>query len=235
MEVRVIPLTHSKDPADLILSSPDEWIQATKKSVPLIEFLVELQTQDGLTEEYSKRISKEVVPLIRGIANSIEQAVAVRNVSEKLRIAEASVWAAVKSAPERRESSVETEKKQVVSKDRLQSIQELLLGAKTAYPKDAPYLQTELDRIHMECGIVFENIIPDDMLSRFATEFEVGHGSEDEKKQQISIEALLKEYEKECIRASIERAMEKIKKTGGGEEELKQVQALSIKLRGIRV
>jgi len=235
MEVRVFPLTHSKDPADLILSSPDEWIQATKKSVPLIEFLVELQTQDGLTEEYSKRISKEVVPLIRGIANSIEQAVAVRNVSEKLRIAEASVWAAVKSAPERRESSVETEKKQVVSKDRLQSIQELLLGAKAASSKDSQYLQESMDRIHAECSIVFKDGIPEDILSRFATEFEVGHGSEDEKKQQISIEALLKEYEKECIRTSIERIMEKIKKTGGGEEELKQVQALSIKLRGIRV
>ncbi len=235
MEVRVIPLTHSKDPADLILSSPDEWIQATKKSVPIVEFLVDLYTQDGAVEEYSKRMTKEIVPLIRGIANAIEQAVAVRNVAEKLRIGENAVWAAIKSAPERREQNAEVVKKQVVSKDRLQSIQELLLGAKTASPKDREHVQKTMDRIHTECGIVFDSNIPDDILSRFATEFEVGHGSEDEKKQHVSIDALLKEYEKECIRTSIERIMENIKKTGGGEAELRQVQALSIKLKGIGV
>ncbi len=235
MDVRVIPLSHSKDPADLILSSPGEWIQATKKSLPLIEFLVELHTQDGLTEEYSKRITKEIVPLIRGIANTIEQAVAVRNVAEKLRIGEAAIWAAVKSAPERKEQVVEKIDKQAPSKDRLQSIQELLLGARTASAQDSEHIQTSMDRIHTECGIVFDNNIPKDILSRFALSFEVGHGSEDEKKQHTSILELLKEYEKECIRTSIERIMEEIKKTGGGEEELRQVQALSIKLRAIGV
>ena len=235
MDVRVIPLSHSKDPADLILSSPDEWIQATKKSVPLIEFLVELNTQDGLTEEYSKRITKEIVPLIRGIANTIEQAVAVRNISEKLRIPESAIWTAVKSAPERKEQVMEKIDKQVPSKDRLQSIQELLLGARTASTRDSEHIKTSMDRIHAECGIVFEDNIPKDILSRFALSFEVGHGSEDEKKQHTSILELLKEYEKECIRTSIERIMEEIKKTGGGEEELRQVQALSIKLRAIGV
>ena len=116
MEVRVIPLTHSKDPADFILSSPDEWIQATKKSIPLIEFLVELNTQDGMVEEYSKRMIKEIVPLIRGIANAIEQAVAVRNVAEKLRISENAVWAAVKSAPEQKERIPEVTQKQDLDK-----------------------------------------------------------------------------------------------------------------------
>jgi DNA primase len=235
MDVRVIPLSHSKDPADLILSSPDEWIQATKKSVPLIEFLVELHTQDGLTEEYPKRITKEIVPLIRGIANTIEQAVAVRNISEKLRIPESAIWAAVKSAPERKEQVMEKVDKQVPSKDRLQSIQELLLGARTASAQDSEHIKTSMDRIHAECGIAFDNNIPKDILSRFALSFEVGHGSEDEKKQHTSILELLKEYEKECIRTSIERIMEEIKKTGGGEEELRQVQALSIKLRAIGV
>lgn len=235
MDVRVIPLSHSKDPADLILSSPDEWIQATKKSVPLIEFLVELHTQDGLTEEYSKRITKEIVPLIRGIANTIEQAVAVRNISEKLRIPESAIWAAVKSAPERKEQVAEKIDKQAPSKDRLQSIQELLLGARTASTQDSEHIRASMDRIHAECGIVFDNNVPKDILSRFALSFEVGHGSEDEKKQHVSIRELLKEYEKECIRTSIERIMEEIKKTGGGEEELRQVQALSIKLRAIGV
>lgn len=235
MEVKVIPLLHSKDPADLILENPEEWITATKKSIPLIEFLVELSTQDGLTEEYPKRITREIVPLIRVMANPIEQAVAVRNVAEKLRISDTSIWSAVKSAPERREHVEEVRVKQPVNKDRLQAIRELLLGATLVAKKESDTIRLALDRVHLECGMQKLEDVPEDILARFATEFEVGHGSEDEKKQEKTIHELLKEYEKECIRTSIERLMNEIKKTGGGDGELRQVQALSIKLKGIGV
>lgn len=236
MEVRVIPLVHSKDPADLILESPDEWILLTKKSIPLIQFLVELYTKDGIAEEYSKRVTAQIIPLVRVMVNPIEQAVAVRNISEKLRINEASIWSAVKSAPEKKEFNAEqVVNKEVVSKDRKQAIQELILGAAHALPTQAQYIKTKMKDIHDECNFEFLDEIPEDVLSTFALTFEVGYGSEDDDKQKSGVDTLLREYEKECLRTAIEQVMEEMKKTGGRDDDLKRVQTLTVKLKGIKL
>jgi len=231
MEVRVIPLTHSKDPADLILSSPDEWIQATKKSIPLIEFLVELHTQDGMVEEYSKRMTKEIVPLIRGIANAIEQAVAVRNVAEKLRIGENAVWATVKSAPEQRERAIESVQKQDLTKNQVHR-RDMLLGAMKAVLSQKDYIEKEMNRIESEYNIPQTESLPEEIVTRFAYEFEKHHPDDDPVKQEKSVQELLMRYEIECIENMQKSLQEKGIQT---DEQIAQYQALSLKKAQIKL
>lgn len=231
MEVRVIPLVNTKDPADLILSSPLEWIQLTQKSLPLIEFLVDLQTQDGQVSEYSKRINKEVVPLIRSIANGIEQAVAVRNVAEKLRIPEASVWSAVKSAPEQRERVTEMIKEAHVHKPSTQR-REMLFGAMSALPQERDHIEKEMKRIESEYEIPLSEPVPDEIMTKFAYEFEKHHPDEDPVKQKKNIDELLMRYEKECIEQMQKSLQEKGIET---DEQIAQYQALSVKKAQIKI
>lgn len=237
MEVRVIPLLHSKDPADLILESPDEWILLTKKSVLLIDFLVGFYTKDGVVEEYPKRMVNEIIPLVRVMVNPIEQAVAVRNISEKLRISEASVWSAVKSAPAKEVRTLdEVVAKQEYLKERIHTIRDLLLGATRSLPDHQFYIQNKIESIHNECGMDSPDPdLPEELIMTFAAEFEVRYGSENSDLQKISIDTLLLDYEKECIKIRIQELMNQIKNTGGSDEHLKQVQDLSIKLKGIKV
>ncbi len=239
MEVKVIPLKDNKDPADLILSSATIWQSVTERPISLIEFLLEDMGKDGKTEEYSKRITKDLVPLIKTMTNTIEQALAVKKVSDKLGISDTAVWSAVKSARGvTDENSVAMQKNvssQTAQKDRIMHIRELLLGAARSIASLDEMIHRELARIDEECGRAKGDSPPEEILSRFASVFEVSYGSDNPEKQEKSVKELLREYEKESIKEAVEHIMNTIKKTGGGEDDLKKVQALSIKLRGVSI
>jgi len=75
LELRVIPLTGGKDPADLVSVEPKRWREATKRSLSAYEFLIRaaLKKYDTSTAQGKKMVIKKLALPLWGIKSKIER------------------------------------------------------------------------------------------------------------------------------------------------------------------
>ncbi len=73
--IKVVILPEGKDPADLVVKSPEKWQEAVEKAKSILEFYFEttLAKNDKTKIEGKKQISKILLPVIKKIPNKIEQ------------------------------------------------------------------------------------------------------------------------------------------------------------------
>lgn len=107
-----------KDPADLIKENPQNWVEFSKNSQPLVRFYIEkaFQKYDPRTAIGKKNIAGEVLPVVKLIENKVEQAHWLDELSNKLKIEQKILveeMIKIKSSPRLRTTTSEiTEKSQ---------------------------------------------------------------------------------------------------------------------------
>jgi DNA primase len=86
----VIKIPSGKDPADTVYENPEAWMQAVTEAKPVIEFYVEkiFATQDPKTAAGKKTISNVLLPLLAEIANGVEKAHWIGELSRRLGVSE---------------------------------------------------------------------------------------------------------------------------------------------------
>ncbi|OGZ95083.1 MAG: DNA primase [Candidatus Sungbacteria bacterium RIFCSPLOWO2_02_FULL_51_17] len=91
--VAVIPEGGGKDPADVVLRSPAEWVDIVKNAKPVVDFFLEraLRTHDKKTPSGKKEIAREVLGEVRHLTNDIERAHWVQALARELEVDEGAI------------------------------------------------------------------------------------------------------------------------------------------------
>lgn len=102
--VKMVSLGEFKDPGEMIAQSVELWQKAVKNAKPVIDWYFELAfgkqlTADGgnkeLTSQEKKEIAKEILPIIKIIPDTIEQAHYVNLLAKRLGVSENVVFDAL--------------------------------------------------------------------------------------------------------------------------------------------
>lgn len=87
-----------KDPGEMIENDPKIWIEAVKSAQPVIDWYFDLafKNQTGeLTSQTKKEIAKELLPIIKKIPDSIEQAHYIEILAQKLAVPDKIIFEAL--------------------------------------------------------------------------------------------------------------------------------------------
>ncbi len=115
MEVKMVEIKAGKDPADLILSNPDDWKVALGEAIHIIDFILHKVVRDEKDErKLGQEIRKKVLPYVVSLESRIEQSHFVRKISDAARIPEDAIWEDLKNTESIKEENafeVKTDKK----------------------------------------------------------------------------------------------------------------------------
>ncbi len=144
--IGIIVLNKGKDPADIVKENPKNWEKAIESARPIMEFYFENTFSKYNPEkvEDKRQIAKELLPLIKRMANEIERAhwlqvlAAKLNVSEKLLNEALAKVRISEEAPAFAEATA-GKGRVALEKSRLENLEENLLGFVLKYPE------------HLEC------------------------------------------------------------------------------------
>ncbi|MGA2666642.1 MAG: DNA primase [Patescibacteria group bacterium] len=113
--VKMVDLGGFKDPGEMIANSPERWRKAVKTALPVVEwyFGLSFKNRKGeiLTAQEKKEIAKELLPIIKIIPDSVEQAHYINLLAHKLGVKEEIIFAALSKAqgnktnPQKKEST----------------------------------------------------------------------------------------------------------------------------------
>jgi len=93
-KVAVIPEGFGKDPADVVLKSPDDWKHIVESAKNVVEFYFDraLARYDAAAPSGKKEIARAVLPKLVCITNEIERSHWMRRLTEVLDVSESAVW-----------------------------------------------------------------------------------------------------------------------------------------------
>lgn len=94
MEVKIALCPPGKDPADVLGENPEEWKEVIKSSKHLIDFYLDkvVAENKGNTRSLGKALKEKVLPYVRNLSSSIEQAHFIKNIGNKTGIREEALW-----------------------------------------------------------------------------------------------------------------------------------------------
>ncbi|MGE5298240.1 MAG: DNA primase [Acidobacteriaceae bacterium] len=126
--VKIIKLAPAKDPDELIKKGIGIWQKAVDSAPHFVEYFYEqlFKTNDPNSVDGKREISKELIPLISRIPDSITKAHFVRKLSTGLNVSEQAVWDMLKKV--HLPKLVQKDPAQLVKKDRRVSLEEQILG-----------------------------------------------------------------------------------------------------------
>lgn len=106
MNARMVDLGEFKDPGEMAAKDSALWVKAVEQSQPVIDWYFNLtfgrlaQSETELTPVLKKEIAKELIPIIKKIPDTIEQAHYVGVLARKLGVAELVIFNALAGAVE---------------------------------------------------------------------------------------------------------------------------------------
>jgi DNA primase len=88
MNVKILVLPKGKDPADIIKSNPDEWLQFIKDSIPVMDYYFKriFQAIDINRADHKKVAVQKLLPIIKYLKTEIEQVHYLKILADKLNI-----------------------------------------------------------------------------------------------------------------------------------------------------
>ena len=129
-EIKVIPRSKDKDPADIILKEgEDAWKKLIEESKPVSEFFFDLAigNKDVKLIEDKKKILKEFLPHVKRMENTVERSHWIQKVSDTLKIKEEDIREEIKKINIKKEALKEKECI-IDKKTRRQMIEEKILA-----------------------------------------------------------------------------------------------------------
>lgn len=92
MDVKIADLPEGKDPADLVLSNPEEWKNVLRNSKPVVEFQLDTVLKQKLDpRKLPKALMDNVFPFIAPITGAMEKAHYIKLIKEKTGLSEESI------------------------------------------------------------------------------------------------------------------------------------------------
>jgi len=135
MNIKVLNLGQFKDPDEMVKSNKNLWRKSLKESKPFIDFYFSeiFATIGELSVSSKKKAAAEIIPFLKRLKNSIEQAHYVQKLARKLKVPESAIFDALKKI-KAYNTKEEPEKFSKPKKDAQTLISETLLGLIIAFP-----------------------------------------------------------------------------------------------------
>ena len=143
MNAKMINLGEFKDPGEMVAADPELWLDATQNAQPVIDwyfsqaFKSYTQTEKELTPQNKKEIAKELIPIIKKIPDTIEQAHYVGLLARKLKVGERVIFDALNNLVE---SKKEVKVENKIVKTPLTQ-EQILVGLLTLAPQNVEKVQ----------------------------------------------------------------------------------------------
>jgi DNA primase len=111
IDIRVLTVPGGKDPDELMEEDPNLWRAAVDNAPPVVPFVIDaLSAGRDLNDPREKAtLSKEVLPIIRDVADPVEQTVYIQQLARRLKVDERAMFdqmRVVSSTPPRRRQHV---------------------------------------------------------------------------------------------------------------------------------
>ncbi len=108
IDIRVLTVPEGKDPDELMQDDPLAWMTLVDNAPPVVQFVIEaLSTGRDLNDPREKaRLSKEVLPIIRDVADPVEQTVYIQQLARRLKVEERAMFdqmRVVSAAPQKQQ------------------------------------------------------------------------------------------------------------------------------------
>jgi DNA primase len=136
--IRVVSMIPGKDPADVVKENPEEWKKLIENNKSITEFYFDVafgEEEGVLSPEKKRKISDDLLPIIKRIDNRIEQVHWIQELSSRLGVKEEHIEEELKKF---KIEKVEVEKEKEVKhvhKTRLEQLEERLLSLLIKYPE----------------------------------------------------------------------------------------------------
>jgi DNA primase len=110
VDIRVLTVPDGKDPDELMEADPGLWQTLVDKAPPVVPFVIDaLSAGRDLNDPREKgKLSREVLPIIRDVADPVEQTVYIQQLARRLKVDERAMFdqmRVVRSAPAKRRSA----------------------------------------------------------------------------------------------------------------------------------
>lgn len=126
-DVKIIPLPHDADPADILEKDTKQWEQAVAEAKSVVQFYIDsaIEKFDASSADGKRDIVRSVAPVLKSIASRVEQAHWVQTIAQNIHIEEAMVWDDIQQAEQTHRRQKPAPEQQKQSKPRV-SRKELL-------------------------------------------------------------------------------------------------------------
>lgn len=151
--VKMVELGDFKDPGEMIAADPLFWQKAVEESKSVIDWYFDLafkdqklETSKELTSVQKKEIAKEILPVIKKIPDTIEQAHFVGLLSKRLGVNEQVVFDALNKVQEKKEKKSQN----IYSTHQQLTSEEMILGLLIKNPSK---IETYIEKLNNYKGI----------------------------------------------------------------------------------
>ena len=204
-EVKIAVIEFGKDPADVVKENPEEWIKTVGGAKNILEFYL------GLFNS-RKDIEKKVLPYVALLSSEMEQSHWVREIADRLRIREESVWREMEKIKPAL-STLKPDFQQESSpnrRTRLELLRDRLVGF-VFWRKntDDAELKDIINKIIGKKGINLDQYVKEDQSAKLAFEAELFYSETQSLKEEI--DKIMREFEREETKSELEEITEKIR------------------------
>jgi DNA primase len=94
IDIRVLTVPDGKDPDELMEEDPNIWRTLVDNAPPVVSFVIDvLSAGRDLNDPHEKaKLSKEVLPIIRDVADPVEQTVYIQQLARRLKVEERAMF-----------------------------------------------------------------------------------------------------------------------------------------------
>ncbi len=239
MDVKIADLPEGKDPADLVLSNPEEWKNVLRNSKPVVEFQINTVLKQNLDpRKLPKALRDNVFPFIAPITGAMEKAHYIKLIKEKTGLSEESIKedlikteASLMNSNEEAVAGVEKigEKNGIESK--INTVVRKLFGLLSYLekePENSALIAGHREDMKRIAGSRFENMLSTlgPYKNELLLEAEVNYGLGADKKEVLKdLEELLINFEEDIIRQEFAIAMAELAKAER-EKDSKNIEGL---------
>jgi len=138
LDVKIILLDGGKDAADVIRENPKLWREAVERAESILDYYFKdaFSRYDAKSPVGKKKIARELLNVIKDVANPVEQAYWIRVLSEKLETGEKVLSEVIRKVKSEKKEAVSPEKQKTAGAGGQSVLTKRMIGIFAAFPKE---------------------------------------------------------------------------------------------------
>jgi DNA primase len=164
LEVKIADMPEGKDPAEIIVSDPQQWKDALRQSLPAVEFFFsKIEKKEKDSRKLGKLIEQDILPMIKLTKSAIEQSHFASLIAKRTGIKEEMIWRDLQKVKPMEVSSVPGE----------YSAPEIMDGKEIEILSQKEKIEERLTEINLWKGELSESATEIDLLKKEEAELKV--------------------------------------------------------------
>ncbi len=151
MNVKIIEIPEGKDPADVVAKDPKKWIEASKKAVHVMDFLLEkLFTPEVISDIIKKKkATREYLSFLQNLEDFVERDHYIKKLADKINVGESEIRKTLEKtkSPKTKEPKQANANKKASLRDQVEN---RLVGIALADGKNLEFIFTYLEAVDFE-------------------------------------------------------------------------------------